>query len=454
MDLALQENPDLDHTPLTLPDGKKVPPLHITAKVDEARAASQQNGNTNTISLGALEEDEFEDDEEVAHCLLNEEERRMKEIVWVTANADWLRQEHAKKIKRQLLEAEVLAKGGDLSTLDKKGKKDGKWAKRKDGRPRAGAAGDIGYIQEEEERRRRQGTAASEGSQAPGQEGEAGEADGEQSRTRSPSAAPFPGMNAASKVAFMLEIRENAVASRRLNLNAIEEVYGRRPSSSTLSESGSPSQPRGSDNSLRHEDIIFGAIGGKDTGLMRSKSSMSAEKREAEKKKKMQMQKRQSSQGSDVAGPSGRAGSTESVSTSPESESETGRMGSAASDDTLSNVSPSPAPGVAITPAQSRVQAEVQPRERSHSVSQQLTPTSQQLDDGSVEEVVGSNPVSRSQSDTPGPGDGLITLRDDVDMEDDDEDEDGDGDDEDDGSGAEEPDLDDMFAGKALGRRH
>ena len=288
---------------------------------------------------------------------------------------------------------------------------------------RAGQAGDIRYLQDEDGRKKRRGAGEAEEGEPEGQEGEEGvEAGSERvgSRTRSPSESPFPSMGAAGSMHLFVSQRQNAFASRRLNAAAIDEVYTyRRDSSSTPSQSKSPNQARGS-GSADHSQVIFGAIGSKESGLMRSKSSLAAERRERNKK---ELNSRENS----TAGPSVRAGSGESVSTSPESERE--RSGSAIGED----VSPIPQPG-------------------SKPASQQDTPTSALVDDGSVEEVVGSNPVSRSQSDTPGPGDGLISVREDVDIDDDedeDENEDEEDEDEDEEEEEPEPDLDDVFAGRA-----
>ncbi|KAJ9130523.1 Transcription factor tfiiib complex subunit [Pleurostoma richardsiae] len=49
-----------------------------------------------------VEEDEFEDDPEVANCLLTEEERRIKEQVWLNENRDWLRAKQEKEYKAKM----------------------------------------------------------------------------------------------------------------------------------------------------------------------------------------------------------------------------------------------------------------------------------------------------------------------------------------------------------------
>ena len=477
---TLEENPDLDPTPITEEIGENTKVPHsIRAKIAEVRAASHTKGNTNTICLDPeIGKDEFEDDEEVAICLLTEEERRMKEIVWVNANADWLRQQHAKQIRQYLKDEELRLKGIDPATIEK-GK--GKEKRRKDGRVRAGPAGDVRYLQNAEGKRKRQGSGAEGEGEAEGETegGRYPEAQGDEregSRTRSPSESPFPTIHsAAGSMRMFYEQRGNAFASRRINTAALEEVYTYRPerSSSPSGDSstpthqrsgGSPSQRRsGGSASVEHSQMVFGAIGSKESGLMRSKSSWSAERRE---KQKREMKSRQGTSGTGGAGPSAREGSgsaSASVSTSPEVEGdERERSGSAS----VASEEGTPTPTATVTTAPGpQAQARTQPTGASQSISQptsqQHTPTSTHLDDGSVEEVVGSNPasVSRSHSDTPGPGDGLITLREDAEIEDEDEEdedeEDGEEDDgeDDDSEGAVEPDLDDVFAGRLGGSR-
>ena len=52
-----------------------------------------------------IPEDEFADDPEVDGCMLDETERAIKERIWVHDNADYLRAQQAKMIKKQLAEA-------------------------------------------------------------------------------------------------------------------------------------------------------------------------------------------------------------------------------------------------------------------------------------------------------------------------------------------------------------
>ncbi|KOS21870.1 Transcription factor IIIB 90 kDa subunit [Escovopsis weberi] len=67
--------------------------------------ARQQNP-TREVSMAAdVTEDEFADDLEVINCLLSPEEARIKEMIWVNQNKEWLRQ-HQEKVFRRKLEAE------------------------------------------------------------------------------------------------------------------------------------------------------------------------------------------------------------------------------------------------------------------------------------------------------------------------------------------------------------
>jgi len=77
-----------------------------TAAAASARLASQ--GRTTPIIPDSIEigEDEFADDPEVANALLTEEQVRVKEMIWVAHNEDWLRAQQAKHLKRALDEAE------------------------------------------------------------------------------------------------------------------------------------------------------------------------------------------------------------------------------------------------------------------------------------------------------------------------------------------------------------
>ncbi|KAH4406709.1 hypothetical protein HBI24_022340 [Parastagonospora nodorum] len=53
-----------------------------------------------------IEEDEFEDDPDVANCILAPEEVRRKELIWITENEDWLRAQQKKLLEAELEAAE------------------------------------------------------------------------------------------------------------------------------------------------------------------------------------------------------------------------------------------------------------------------------------------------------------------------------------------------------------
>lgn len=58
------------------------------------------------VSMSAdIGEDEFADDLEVLNCLLSPEEARIKELIWVNQNKDWLRK-HQEKVFRRKVEAD------------------------------------------------------------------------------------------------------------------------------------------------------------------------------------------------------------------------------------------------------------------------------------------------------------------------------------------------------------
>lgn len=86
---------------------------------------------TNQVSDSTeITENEFEDDPEVAYCLLSPAEVDLKERVWVSANKEYLRTQQAKALKRALAEAT----GGASSSKPRKRRK--------------GRMGDVGYLED------------------------------------------------------------------------------------------------------------------------------------------------------------------------------------------------------------------------------------------------------------------------------------------------------------------
>ncbi|KAG6066609.1 hypothetical protein E4U32_005672 [Claviceps aff. humidiphila group G2b] len=67
--------------------------------------ALQQRPSKAVSMAKDITEDEFADDPEVINCLLSPDEARIKELIWVNQNKDWLRQ-HQEKVFRRKVEAE------------------------------------------------------------------------------------------------------------------------------------------------------------------------------------------------------------------------------------------------------------------------------------------------------------------------------------------------------------
>ncbi|KAG6007683.1 hypothetical protein E4U21_005643 [Claviceps maximensis] len=67
--------------------------------------ALQQQPSKAVSMAKDVTEDEFADDPEVINCLLSPDEARIKELIWVNQNKDWLRQ-HQEKVFRKKVEAE------------------------------------------------------------------------------------------------------------------------------------------------------------------------------------------------------------------------------------------------------------------------------------------------------------------------------------------------------------
>jgi len=82
------------------------------------RYASWRNPIPETEEIG---DDEFEDDPEVANCLLTEREIEVKEKIWVSFNADWMRKQQDKILDRMMAEA-MGKKEKKRSGVDGKGK--------------------------------------------------------------------------------------------------------------------------------------------------------------------------------------------------------------------------------------------------------------------------------------------------------------------------------------------
>ncbi|EXJ83007.1 hypothetical protein A1O3_06824 [Capronia epimyces CBS 606.96] len=257
--------------PMTPPGKNKTP----------GPAVDTSDGNLGYVSLSpTIRPDEFDSDEDVSSCLLSEEESRIKERVWVSMNADWLRQDHVKRIKRELREAEMRAQGLDpakeaLKQAQARGK-------RKDGTKKPGRRGDVSYLNERDGERDRAGEGVEAGAESTAAE-----------RERS----------AAESVRKMFKTR--GVYSRRVNYDVLDSIYGLTggdsPSDGSRSRSQSvASMAPGLEQGAREGSVastvasnaedagigvgIFRGNGGRDGTRLRSKASVAAERRERKRK--------------------------------------------------------------------------------------------------------------------------------------------------------------------------
>lgn len=246
-------------------------------------AVNTNDGNKGNVSLSpTLKPDEFDDDDDVSACLLTEAESRIKERVWVSMNADWLRQDHAKRIKRELKEAEMRSRGLDpakeaLKHAQSKGR-------RKDGTKKPGRRGDVSYLNDKDK-------AGGDGEGAAGGEGEDHKT-GRMDRERS----------AADSVRKMLETR--GTYSTRVNYAVLESIYGiagdDSDSSRAESRSRSASVQRGDREGSVASSVasapgagsIFRGNAARDSGRQRSRASHAAERRESKKKDQQEQQQR------------------------------------------------------------------------------------------------------------------------------------------------------------------
>ena len=283
-------------------------------------------GNLNNISLSpTLHPNEFSDDEDVSSCLLSEEEQKFKEVVWVNNNQDWLRQDHAKRIKRELADAQARREGRDPDE-ERRLKLAGGRQTRKDGKPRQGKRGDPNSYLDPNNKPTDPNDTYRRSPDTPTNDPPPSDT----SSLHSTRSTPARQRDAAESVKLMLQHR--GMHTNRINLNALSSIYGTTTASSPTSSSRSPSislspqvQRRRSTMSgtaeLNPENVIFGAQGGKYTGLARSKSSLSAERREARKRLEREAVRRGESvgsyhsggSGSPTPGPSGIAGAAASV---------------------------------------------------------------------------------------------------------------------------------------------
>ncbi|KAK5084668.1 transcription factor TFIIIB subunit brf1 [Lithohypha guttulata] len=187
---------------------------HVHSDVGNTMKGVQMNAE--------IENDEFDDDPDVANCVLNETERTIKETIWVTENADWLRLEHSKKIKKELKDRELREKGIDPE------KERLKKLRRKDGMMRAGRSGDIAYLEEARNKKRARG----ENDPNVQDDGEGQEDEDDHARRQRIS------QGARGSVQVMLQQR--GTFSRRVDYDKLSQAYvlpGFEDSSESRSES-------------------------------------------------------------------------------------------------------------------------------------------------------------------------------------------------------------------------
>lgn len=311
-----QVEPDQPDQPAVLdPPAENDPVAHYNIPASPGKkvagpAVNTNDGNLGNVSLSpTLRAAEFDSDEDVSTCLLSEEETRIKERVWVSMNADWLRQDHAKRIKRELKEADMRARGLDpvkeaLKQTQAKGK-------RKDGTKRPGRRGDVSYLHDRDGEREKGGDGAGIGE------------DG------TPLTRADRERSAAESVRKMFKTR--GVYSRRVNYDVLDSIYGMASGDSAESRSASRSrsQSLAGDTQLpgSRESSVAASVSGPILGGIfrgngkigssrrRSRASLAAEKRE--KKRKDQRMARDGEQSSGVTGDNEDAERSASRSRSP-----------------------------------------------------------------------------------------------------------------------------------------
>ena len=245
-----QEGAQQEPIDLTIDPTQTVPP-HPKDKTPGPPAESAV-GNFGHVSLSpTLKPEEFDSDEDVSNCLLSEAEIRIKERVWVTMNADWLRKDHTKRIRKELDDAEMRAKG--LDPAEEERKKKAQKGKRKDGTNRPGRRGDVSYLKDQREAAKKGKAPAEDG--AEGEEGEE-DAEGEnieniEGTDAGDDATPEPGKKnpvAAMKAFF----GARGAFSRRINFDALEAIYGM---SGTTSEESAESRSATGDGRDRSQSV-------------------------------------------------------------------------------------------------------------------------------------------------------------------------------------------------------
>jgi transcription factor IIIB subunit 2 len=88
-------------------ENEKHPLLQSTDWTAQQMARAHLDRRDIPVNTAAeIEEDEFEDDPDVANCILAPDEVRRKELIWITENEDWLRAQQLKLLQAELEAAE------------------------------------------------------------------------------------------------------------------------------------------------------------------------------------------------------------------------------------------------------------------------------------------------------------------------------------------------------------
>ncbi|KKY22862.1 putative transcription factor tfiiib complex subunit brf1 [Phaeomoniella chlamydospora] len=169
------------------------PPTH-----NDGEPIPTQIQNREISMSTVIDEHEFEDDPEVANCLLSPAEREIKERIWVHENNTWLREQHRKRIQAQLKQTDpsLQSQAGQGSRT------------RKTRRPRLG---DPKYLKKDNK--------------------EAGadhaDADGDQTQNADPDNPDETGMNDSERAAgrAVKSMLENRAYSTRINYNVMQTLF-------------------------------------------------------------------------------------------------------------------------------------------------------------------------------------------------------------------------------------
>ncbi|KAF2815047.1 uncharacterized protein BDZ99DRAFT_566949 [Mytilinidion resinicola] len=94
---------DLEEEIENILDDGEIDEVAVLARAEAL--ATRLRGPSTVSNEEDLDDAEFDDDPEVARCVLSAEEVALKEKIWVTKNEDWLRDRQAKMLKKSLEQA-------------------------------------------------------------------------------------------------------------------------------------------------------------------------------------------------------------------------------------------------------------------------------------------------------------------------------------------------------------